>query len=80
LSIIEKLSEAKNDVSLQEILVDLQNLEANLESKTHIIKPKQLAVLKVFANMLNSREMKREGKLLDGFISIFLKYMVSFDR
>lgn len=77
---MDKIQKEEQYISKEEILVDLQNLEKNLESKTHISKPKQLAVLKVFAELLESRKMTRESNLLESFILVFLKYMVSADR
>lgn len=83
MSIIEKVEERKEDISIQQILVNLQDLEKSLESKTHIHKPKQLTVLWLYGKMGEKKISKETGDLIsgrEGFVNTFLKYMVSFNR
>ncbi len=48
--------------------------------KTHIIKPKQLASLKVFSQLLGTLKFTQSKKVIENFIKIYLRYMVSFER
>lgn len=68
------------DISLQKILNNLLDGKDNLELKTHIFKPKQLASLLTLANYLKTLELDKSSKLIIEFIRIYLEYMVSFKR
>jgi len=68
------------DLSFQKILNELMRSDVNLPLKTQIENPLNLAILKVLANMLKQRGMKKSGKILDDFIRTFLEYMVSYKR
>ena len=69
-----------DDISLQQILNNLLDGKQNLDLKTQVIKPKQLASLKVFAEMLGQLNFKKSNAVLESFIKIYLRYMVSFER
>lgn len=69
-----------DDVSLHQILNNLIDGKSNLDLKTQIIRPKQLASLKVFSNLLDQLKYKKSNKILESFITIYLRYMVSFER
>lgn len=69
-----------DDVSLQQILNNLLDGKENLDLKTHIIKPKILASLKTFAEVLDTLSYPKSSKVLERFIVIYLRYMVSFNR
>jgi len=68
------------DISLQKILNNLLDAEKNLELKTHILKPKQLASLFILSDYLNMIKLPKSSLLIQDFINLFLKYMVSFKR
>lgn len=68
------------DITAQEILSNLLDGSENLDLKTHINKPKQLAGLKVVGLFLGDFNLNGSGKLLLSFIDIYLRYMVSFKR
>ncbi|MGB5911849.1 MAG: hypothetical protein WBH31_11700 [Promethearchaeia archaeon] len=80
-----------DDLSLQKILNSLLNAKENLELKTHIHEPLDLAKLYFLADYLDVRfptqiDKKTEerfslsGKAIKSFITIYLKYMVSWKR
>lgn len=68
-----------NDLTFKEILNNLLD-DDNLELKTHIFKPKQLASLDMFANLLNNCNFKKAGGVIKDFIKVYLTYMVSYNR
>jgi len=69
-----------NEVSIQEILINMLDGEKNLDLKTHIHKPKQLSALVILSKYLKDNNCVKSSKLLDAFLLKFLRYMVSFDR
>ena len=68
------------DSSFKEILNNLLDGEENLDLKTHIHKPKELASLNVIAVMLETMGYNKSSNLILNFIEIYLRYMVSFKR
>lgn len=72
--------EKEDEVSIQEILINMLDGEKNLDLKTHIHKPKQLSALVILSKYLKSNDCKVSSKILDDFLLKFLRYMVSFDR
>lgn len=79
MSVLDELDEV-DDISLNQILNNLLSADKNLELKTHIFKPKELASLSVLAKYLRDKEFPISAKVLDNFIEMYLKYMVSFKR
>lgn len=76
---LKDLAEVK-DMSLQEILSNLLDGEQNLDLKTHIFKPKQLASLIVLGEHLDSLGFKKSSGVIAGFVQVYLRYMVSYKR
>lgn len=68
------------DISLQQILNNLLDGSQNLDLKTQIVKPKQLASLNVLSDLLKEMKFKDSSKMLKDFIEIYLRYMVSYER
>ena len=66
------------DSSFKEILNNLLDGEENLDLKTHIHKPKELASLNVISIMLETMGYNKSSNLVIQFIEIYLRYMVSF--
>lgn len=64
----------------QEILNVLLDGEENLDLKTHVIRPKQLAALYTLANVLKTCQYTKSSKLLHDFIRQYLRYMISYKR
>ncbi len=79
MSLLDEMDE-DNDISLNQILNNLLSAEQNLELKSHVFRPKELAVLDVLANDLKSKGLPISSKVLKDFINMYLKYMVSFKR
>ena len=69
-----------HDISLQQILNNLLDGSKDLDLKSHIFKPKQLASLNILADLLNRLKYTKSNKVIIDFINIYLRYMVSFDR
>jgi len=78
-SVFDELTEG-NDISLQQILNNLLDGKHNLDLKTQIIKPKILASLKVFSELLGKLKYIKSQEVLESFIKTYLRYMVSFER
>ena len=70
----------KPEIGVQEILNVLLEGDNNLDLKTHIIRPKQLAALYTFANVLKSCKYLKSAQLLHNFIEQYLRYMISYKR
>ena len=69
-----------DDISLQQILNNLLDGSKNLDLKTHIFKPKQLASLVILSSHLKNIGLKNSSKIIDAFIVKYERYMVSFKR
>jgi len=76
---LKELTEVK-ELSIHEILSNLLDGEQNLDLKTHIFKPKQLASLVVLGNHLDTLGYEESSNMIAGFIQVYLRYMVSFKR
>ena len=77
--VLNELMEVQ-DSSFKEILTNLLDGEQNLDLKTHIHKPKELASLNVIAMLLETMGYNKSSNLVMQFIEIYLRYMVSFKR
>lgn len=69
----------KQKDNVKEVLSILLD-DSNLELKSHIVKPKHLSILKVLAQYFKSFGLKKSSEIIENFITIFLKYMISFNR
>ena len=74
------LTPTDDDLTFEKILNALLDGDKNLDLKTHINKPKQLAGLKIISNVLKEAKCKASFKLIDAFTLKYLRYMVSFKR
>lgn len=77
--VLSELMEVQ-DSSFKEILNNLLDGEQNLDLKTHVHKPKELASLNVIAMLLETMGYNKSSDLVMRFIEIYLRYMVSFKR
>lgn len=77
--IIEDFIES-NDLTYQEILNTLLDGEQNLDLKTHIFRPKQLASLFILGTLLKEYDYHRSAGKINTFLDKFLRFMVSFNR
>jgi len=68
------------DSSFKEILNNLLDGEENLDLKTHVFKPKELASLNVVSLLLETMGFTKSSNLVLQFIEIYLRYMVSYKR
>lgn len=71
---------SSNELSKEKILATLLNGKFNLELKTEIHKPKELASLYSIAKYLKVHKYHKSYTTIKGFIEIFLKYMISHNR
>ena len=77
--VLDELKQVK-DITSQEILNALLDGTENLDLKTHIYKPKQLASLNLVGILLKDLKYARSSTMIERFIEIYLRYMVSFRR
>lgn len=68
------------DITYQKILNNLMDSKQNLELKTQIDKPKELASLVSIAYNLKKYKYNISFKTIIDFIKTYLKYMVSYQR
>jgi len=69
-----------DDVSIQQILNNLMSGKKNLELKTEIPRPRQLAGLFMLATSLKKDGYPITAKTIFTYIRKFMEYMVSKDR
>ena len=79
-SVFDELIPKSEDISLQQILNTLLDGKHNLDLKTEIFKPKDLSSLKILAEFLGKLKYPKSQMVLESFIKIYLRYMVSFER
>ena len=72
--------EPDEDLSFEKILNNMLDGSTNLELKSQIHKPKQLASLVVLSDYLKAYGYKKSSGILNAFIKKYLRYMVSFER
>lgn len=68
------------ETSLQEILVNMLDGEHDLDLKTHIIAPKDLSSLMALAVVLRNLKFVASAELIEKWLDIYLRYMVSYKR
>lgn len=69
-----------DDLTFEKILNALLDGDENLDLKTHINKPKQLAGLETISDVLKDAKCKESQKHIDRWTLKYLRYMVSFKR
>ncbi len=79
MSILDEIIESK-DITIQQILNNLLDGNDNLDLKTHIFRPKQLATLSILNTHLENLKFTKSSKLIESFIDTYLRYMVSYKR
>jgi len=77
--VLNELMEIQSS-SFKEILNDLLDGDENLDLKTHVFKPKDLASLNVISLLLENMGYRKSSNLVIQFIEIYLRYMVSYKR
>ena len=70
----------EKDTTLQDILLDLMDGDTNLELKTQIFNPKDLACLTMIGDVLAKYKLKKSSSLILAFITDYLRNMVSYQR
>ena len=80
MSMFKEIFDGVNEVSFQEILINLLDGEQNLDLKTHIIKPKQVTSLETITEYLKNNKCNNSGKILAFFTKRYKRNMVSFNR
>ncbi len=74
------LTPTDDDLTFEKILNALLDGDKNLDLKTHVNKPKQLASLRIIENILKDAKCPIASGLVDVFTQKYLRYMVSFRR
>jgi len=77
--VLNELMEIQSS-SFKEILNDLLDGDENLDLKTQIFKPKDLASLNVISVLLENMGFNKSSNLIMQFIEVYLRYMVSYKR
>ena len=75
-----KSLEPDEDLSFEKILNNMLDGSTNLELKTQIHKPKQLASLKIVENVLKNSGCTISSAIVNAFTKKYWRYMVSFER
>lgn len=79
MSAIEKLR-PKEDLSFEKILNNMLDGTSNLDLKTHVFKPKQLASLVIFSDFIKEFKVKIGSAMLEKFTTKYLRLMISYNR
>jgi hypothetical protein len=74
------LTPSDDDLTFEKILNALLSGDADLDLKTHVNKPKQLASLLIIENVLKNAKCPIASELINSFTDKYLRYMVSFKR
>ena len=69
-----------NETSLQEILNSLINYDDNLDLKTHILQPKNLASFYILGVYLEMKGYEQSAEVIKIFLDKFSRNMVSYKR
>lgn len=82
MSLSEVFSELveKQEISLQQILNNLLDGSKDLDLKTHINHPKDIASLYMLADYFKKMKLPKSSNILDFFIEKYLRAMISFKR
>jgi len=78
----DMFSEMKDikDLDLNEILNNLIDGSKDVDLKTQILKPKQLASLKVLSEFLGKLNYVKSKDTIERFLEIYFRYMFSYNR
>jgi hypothetical protein len=76
----DDLEDEEEETSLKDILKSLLNADSDLELKTQVLVPKDVAGLQVIASILRMYKLNGSAQLLETFIEYYLKLMVSYQR
>lgn len=76
---VDELNEI-TETSLNDILMRMLEGDKDLDLKTHIISPINLARLKLYSDFLKMESLPDSSDLISKFITTLNRYMVSFDR
>ena len=79
MSAIEKLR-PKEDLTFEKILNNMLDGTHNLDYKTHVFKPKQLASLDVLSDFIKENKVVKGSAKIDVFTKKYKGYMISFNR
>lgn len=76
----DELEDEDKETNLRDILKGLLDAETDLELKTHVIVPKDVAGLQVLVSVLDMHELTGSAEILRIFIGYYLRLMVSYKR
>lgn len=76
----DELESEEDETSLKDILKSLLDADNDLELKTQVIVPKDIAGLQILASVLKMYDLDDSSELLEEFIEYYLKLMVSYQR
>lgn len=69
-----------HELDLNEILNNMIDGTKDVDLKTQILKPKQLASLKILSDFLSSNNLTLSDNIIKEFLEIYFRYMFSFER
>lgn len=79
-ALLNKFLKVTNQESYMEILTYLMDSTKDLELKSEIHNPKELTILTLIEYMMELNGFTYGSDIIDKFLTIYLKYMVSKDR
>lgn len=79
-ALLNKFLKVTNQESYMEILTYLMDSTKDLELKSEIHNPKELTILTLIKYMMKLNGFTYGSDIIDKFLTIYLKYMVSKDR
>jgi len=78
-NILEKMDSLR-ELDLNEILNNLIDGNKDVDLKTEILRPKQLASLKILSDFCEKIDYENSGKTIKDFLEIYFRYMFSYNR
>jgi len=78
-NILEKMDSLR-ELDLNEILNNLIDGNKDVDLKTEILRPKQLASLKILSDFCEKTDYDNSGTTIKDFLEIYFRYMFSYNR
>jgi hypothetical protein len=78
-NLFDGLTETK-ELDLNEILNNLIDGSRDVDLKTEILRPKELASLKVLSDFMNDYNLIQSNSVIKNFLNTYFRYMFSHNR
>lgn len=80
MDIFDKEMESVSDINLNEILNNMIDGTKDVDLKTQILRPKELASLNILSTFIGKKRLFESEKIVKDFLEIYFRYMFSYER